>query len=369
MDVKSAYLHADINEEVYMRQPKGYELEGKVWRLRKSLYGLKQSGRNWQNLLHDYLIELNFKQSSADPCLYINRSGREVVILLVWVDDIILGCSSTSVFDDIKRKLSSNFKMKDLGKLSMFLGIKFHQRDECITMLQAHYLKNVLKVFDMQDCKPRSTPCELKMNLYLESNAPIQDSSKYRQMVGSLIYVMTCTRPDLAFAVTKLSQHLSSPESSEWATLKDAFQYVKKTVSHKLNFMKQKEEMRLIAHCDADWATSADRRSISGYVVSLSSSGPPISWKSKKQGSVALSTCEAEYVAMSTACQELIYHLISKLLPLKMSPAILMNNNQGALALIKNPVKHSKAKHIDIRYHFTRECFQNDQIVLDYVPY
>ena len=174
----------------------------------------------------------------------------------------------------------------------MFLGIKFHQRDESITMSQAHYLENVLKVFDMQDCKPRSTLCELNMNSYLESNAPIQDSRKYRQMVGSLIYAMTCTRPDLAFVVTKLSQHLSCPESSDWAMLKHAFQYVKKTVSHKLNFMKQKEEMRLIAHCDADWATSADRRSISGYVVSLSSCGPPISWKSKKQASVALSTCE-----------------------------------------------------------------------------
>ena len=188
-----------------MRQPKGYELEGKVWRLRKSLYGLKQSSRNWHNLLHDYLIELNFKQSSADTCLYINHSGREVVILLVWVDDIILGCSSTSVSDDIKRKLSSKFKMKDLGKLSIFLGIKFHQGDESITMSQAHYLENVLKVFDMQDCKPRSTICELNMNSYLESNAPIQDSRKYRQMIGSLIYAMTCTRPDLAFVVTKLS--------------------------------------------------------------------------------------------------------------------------------------------------------------------
>ena len=181
---------------------------------------------------------------------------------------------------------------------------------------------------------------------------------------------MTCTRHDLAFVVTKLSQHLSCPESSDWAMLKHAFQYVKKTVSYKLNFIKQEEEIRLIAYCDADWATSADRRSISGYVASLSSCGPPISWKSKKQASVALSTCEAEYVALSIACQELIYLscLISKLLPSKISPAILMNDNQGALALIKNPVKHSKAKHVDIRYHFTQECYQNDQIVLDYVP-
>ena len=189
-------------------------------------------------------------------------------------------------------------------------------------------------------------------------------------MVGSLIYAMTCTRPDLAFVVTKLSQHLSCPESADLAMLKHAFQYVKKTVSHKLNFVKQREEIRLVAYCDADWATSVDRRSVSGYVVSLSSSGPLISWKSKKQASVALSTCEAEYVALSIACQELIYlsRLISELLPTKLSTAILMNDNQGALALIKNPVKHSKAKHIDIRYHFTRECYQNNQVVLDYVP-
>ena len=147
--------------------------------------------------------------------------------------------------------------------------------------------------------------------------------------------------------------------------LKHAFQYVKKTVAHKLNFVKQREEIRLVAYCDADWATSVDRRSVSGYVVSLSSSGPPISWKSKKQASVALSTCEAEYVALSIACQELMYlsRLISELLPLKLSTAILMNDNQGALTLIKHPVKYSKAKHIDIRYPFTRGCYQNDQIV------
>ena len=210
----------------------------------------------------------------------------------------------------------------------------------------------------------------MNLNSYLESQNVTLDSRKYRQMVGSLIYAMTCTRPDLAFVVTKLSQHLSCPESADLAMLKHVFQYVKKTVSHKLSFIKQKEEIRLFAYCDADWATSADRRSISGYVVSLSNNGPPISWKSKKQASVALSTCEAEYVAMSIACQELIYlsRLINELLPSNMSPAILMNDNQGALALIKNPVKHSKAKHIDIRYHFTRECYQNDQVVIDYVP-
>ena len=169
MDVKSAYLHADIKEQVYMSPPKGYEVEGKVWRLKKSLYGLKQSGRNWHHLLHDYLVKLDFVQSSGDPCLYIKRNGDEVLILLVWVDDIILGSSSTRVLNDMKQKLALKFSMKDLGKLSMFLGIKFEQHDGCISMSQSHYLENVLKVFGMQDCKPRSTPCEINMNCYSQS--------------------------------------------------------------------------------------------------------------------------------------------------------------------------------------------------------
>ena len=371
LDVKSAYLHAPIDEDVYVTQPTGYEIGNKVWKLNKSLYGLKQSGRNWHKLLHEYLCELDFLQSTADPCLYFKRNGSEITILLVWVDDIIVAASSNSLMSDIKEKLSSKFKMKDLGILSTFLGIKFTQSGETITMSQSHYLENVLKTFGMYDCRPRSTPCEQNLSSYAESKNHNEENRKYRQMVGSLIYAMTCTRPDLAFVVTKLSQHLSCPDAADWAMLKHVFQYVKRTLSHKLMFRKSTTNLRINAFCDADWASSLkDRHSITGYYISLTDVGPPISWKSKKQTSVALSTCEAEYMSLSITCQEVIYltRLANELLPSHVQPAIIRNDNQGALSLVKNPVKHSKSKHIDIRYHFIRECYNDGQILLDYVP-
>ncbi|XP_066926784.1 uncharacterized protein [Clytia hemisphaerica] len=182
---------------------------------------------------------------------------------------------------------------------------------------------------------------------------------------------MTCTRPDLSFVVTKLSQHLSCPDPGDCAMIKHVFQYVKKTVDRKLTFRKSSTPLRVHAFSDADWATSVeDRRSVTGYSISLNPEGPAVSWKSKKQSSVALSTCEAEYMAISITCQETIYlnRLINELLQSKTQPIIVKNDNQGALALVKNPVKHTKAKHIDIRYHFIRECYDEGSILLDYVP-
>ena len=369
MDVKSAYLHAPIDQEIYVNQPAGYSTANKVWKLNKSLYGLKQSGRNWHQTLHDYLMKLGFNKSTADPCIFFKRDGNDVTILLVWVDDIIVATSTINLMSDIKSKLSSKFSMKDLGSLSSFLGIKFVQSDGGITMSQEHYLENVLKSFGMDNCKPRSTPCEQNLKSYEEAKVENKDISEYRRMVGTLIYSMTCTRPDLAFTVTKLSQHLSCPTSADWAMLKHVFRYIKHTVAYKLTFTKS-TNLRINAFCDADWASSLqDRHSISGYVISLSESGPPISWKSKKQSSVALSTCEAEYMALSITCQETVYltRLLNELLPSKLQPAIIKNDNQGALALVKNPVKHIKSKHIDIRYHYVRECFNDNKITLDYV--
>ena len=369
MDVKSAYLHAPIDEEIYVNQPAGYVTPNKVWRLNKSLYGLKQSGRNWHQTLNSYLKEQGFDQSTADPCVFIKHESNDVTILLVWVDDIIIATNTTDLMSDIKSKLSLKFRMKDLGELSSFLGIKFQQSKEKVTMSQEHYLRNVLKSFGMEDCKPRSTPCEPNLKSYEESNAEIKDITDYRRMVGTLIYAMTCTRPDLAYTVTKLSQHLSCPTSADWAMLKHVFRYIKQSVAYKLTFTKS-SNLKINAFCDADWASSLqDRHSISGYVISLNENGPPISWKSKKQSSVALSTCEAEYMALSLTCQEAVYltRLLNELLPTNLPPVIIKNDNQGALALVKNPVKHTKSKHIDIRYHYVRECYNENKINLDYV--
>ena len=347
MDVKGGYLQAPIECEVYVQQPPGYQESPNahlVWKLKKSLYGLKQNGRNWHNVLHQYLQDMDFEQSSADPCVFIKHIENDVIILLVWVDDIIIASSFKELMDDFKQKLSNRFNMKDLGELSTFLAIEFKRTNESITMSQSCYLKDVLSRFGFDQCKPRTTPCEANPNSYHtndESVAPNESEIKiYRQMVRSLVYAMTCTRPDLSYCITKLSRHLSKPEPSDWIMLKHVFRYISNTVNYKLTFCKTKGNFRLFANCDADWGSLLnDRRSISGYCLSLKG-GPPISWKSKKQASVALSTCEAEYMSLSITCQEAMYlaRLLTELRRQQFAPTVMKSDNQGAIALIKNPV-------------------------------
>lgn len=329
-----------------------------------------QSDRNWHNYLNDFLLDLCFVQSDADPCVYVKNDKEGIVIILVWVDDIIIASNSISFMESIKEKLKENFRMKDLGELSTFLGIQFERNNDVIKMNQSYYLKNVLRKFGMEGCKPRSTPCEINLSSY-ETDAPADeiDEKKYREMIGSLVYAMVCTRPDLCYVVTKLSQHLSKPNNSDWVILKHVLQYIKGTIDYGLTF--RKSELNLFAFCDADWASSLDdRRSISGYCFMLSENGPVVSWKSKKQASVALSTCEAEYMALSATCQEVSYlcRLLKDIVKREFEPVNIKMDNQGAIALCKNPVYHMKSKHIDIRYHFVRDYYQSKKIILEYVP-
>ena len=372
MDVKTAFLHAPIEEEIYVNAPEGYKPTNPalVWKLQKSLYGLKQSGRNWNTTFHDHLKDNGFAQSTADPCLFTKFVENSVIYLLVWVDDIVLASNDPTLMTDTKSHLSRTFKMTDLGVLAHFLGIDFRRINGQIFMSQEEYILKILTKFGMSDCKPRATPCEQNPNAYeKEGDEPI-DQTSYRQMVGSLIYAMVCTRPDLSYVVTKLSQKLSCPTAADLMMLKHVFRYLKKTSDYCLIYSKSTTDLQIFAYCDADWAASKDRRSISGYCISLNPNGPLVSWKSKRQNSIALSTCEAEYVAMSIACQEVIYmkeSLLVDIFGVKVD-CLMSCDNQGAIALSKNPVKHSKAKHIDIRYHFVRECHEKGLLDLKYVP-
>ena len=274
LDVKTAFLYAPIDCEIYMDQPKGFEKVGEsgeklVWKLRKSLYGLKQSGRNWNSLLHKLFEENQFQQSDSDPCLY-NKVDPNVFVL-VWVDDILVATKACDLMETVKDLLKNKFKMKDLGPVSWFLGVQFSQSVNGIEMTQSHYLQGVLKKFGMDQCKPRYTPCELKPSTEPTNtdNNMEEDNRRYREIVGSLVYAMTTTRPDLSWVVTKLSQHLVSPDHSDWIMLKHVLQYVKGTIDYKLHFQKS-DALYLHGYSDADWGSSEDRKSTSGYYFSLS---------------------------------------------------------------------------------------------------
>ena len=374
MDVKTAYLNAPIDCEIYIQQPKGFEVTtggGKnlACKLNKSLYGLKQSGRNWNTMLHRHLIENKFVQNPVEPCLYLRQEEGRFTLILIWVDDLIIGSNEDNHISEVKGMLASKFKMKDLGKLSYFLGMEFEQGEGYVKVNQRRYLEKLLERFEMTNCKPRRTPSELKLDF--DDNEPV-NSSKYREVIGSLIYAMTCTRPDLSYIVTRLSQYLEKPCKSHWVGAKQVLRYLKGTLDYGLVYRKCSEGLKLVGYSDADWASnSEDRRSVSGYCFGLSRGGGLISWKSRKQPTVSLSSCEAEYVALASAVQEMLFlkQLIKGVNLFKGNePIVLFEDNQSAIALAKNPVKHQRVKHIDIKYHFIREVVKSGSVVLEYCP-
>ncbi|KAL2087987.1 hypothetical protein ACEWY4_016815 [Coilia grayii] len=254
--------------------------------------------------------------------------------------------------------LAEKFHMKDLGRLKSFLGITFDQCDGGVTVSQQSYVCKLLERFNMQDCKPRSTPCEPKL-IYTDGDEKLSDPRKYREVVGSLIYLTSCTRPDMSYVVSKLSQYFSEPTEQQWTTVKHVLKYLKGT-DEMLCYRKCVEVLRLAAYSYADWAGDAnDRRSTSGYCVSLCKNGPLISWKTKKQPAVVLSACEAEYMALAV---EVKSTRTSKICRCR------VKNKQGTIALAKNPVNRQRCKHIDIKYHFVRSTVNNDEVFLEYCP-
>lgn len=322
-------------------------------------------------MLHSYLLTENFKQSLADNCVYTKITEKSKVIVIVWVDDIIIASDSEEKLESVKEFLSRKFKMKDLNEISWFLGIEFKHENGCITMNQAKYIMKLLERFQMTDCKPKATPCNSDVvKLKDEDSTYMEDPRLYREIVGSLIYIMTGTRPDLCYVVTKLSQHMSKPTKAHLILAKNALKYLKGTLKYGLKFEKANENLNLIGYCDLDWGGSEDRKSLSGYNFQLGHGGSLISWKSKRQQCVALSTCEAEYIALSHAIQEakFLKQLLSDMKGGCEIYTLLNVDNQGAIALAKNPVYHQRSKHIDIKYHFIRSEVQKGSVELKYVP-
>lgn len=378
MDVKTAYLHAPIEEEIYMDQPEGFEQtesgENLVYKLKKSLYGLKQSGRNWYKLLNDYLEQNDFERNLSDHCVYRKDIDHETLLVIIWVDDLIIAASNNNLLNTFKETMRSKFNMKDLGKISSFLGIQFIQKEAEIRMNQKRYIQRMLERFGMSDCKPRSTPCELKTDTTTcggsDANETV-NSREYREIVGSLIYAMTCTRPDISWVVSRLSQTLAQPTREDLVTAKQVLRYLKGTNDFELIFKKSSEDLDLIAYSDSDWASSVkDRRSTTGYCFALTKEGPVISWKTKKQPTVALSTCEAEYIGLATTTQESMYltQLLNGMDRKRYTCTKLFGDNQGAIALSKNPVNRQRSKHIDVKYHFIREAVNEGKIRIEHCP-
>ena len=259
--------------------------------------------------------------------------------------------------------------MKDLGQISRFPGVDFIIEPNKIQMNQRAYAEKLLEKFDMIDCKPRSTPCEQKLTFSQEAKA--FDPTKYREAIGSLVYLSTCTRSDISWIVNKLSQYNQSPTIEQWNAVKHVFRYLKSTLDFCLSFRKCESGLRLTGYTDADWGSSDDRKSTSGHCFSLNEEGQVIAWKSKKQPTVDLSTCEAEYTAMTPAIQEAQYllQLLNEMdYPKKREQATVYSDNQSAICIEKNSITSQRVKHIDIKYHYIRDKINDGTIQLNYVP-
>ena len=368
-DGRKIFLNGFLNEEVYVDQPPGFVKKGeehKVNKLKKALYGLKQSPRAWYSRVSSYLEKHGFYKCPYEHTLYIktNSEGNFMAVSL-YVDDLIFTGNNLRMLNDFKRIMMREFKMTDLGELHHFLGIEVHRSKEGIFISQESYAKKVLKRFKMENANPVSTPCTTGLKLSKEGEGRLINSTIYRSLIGNLMY-LTSTRPDIVYAVSLLSRFMEKPYSNHWEAAKRILRYVKGTIDYGI-FYQANIPVNLIGYTDSDLAGSIDdSRSTSGYVFHIGTGA--ISWSSKKQQVVALSTTEAEYIAASYAGCQLIWlrGILDSLKERQNRATTLYCDNRSAILVAKDPVLHGRTKHIRIRYHFLRELVSEGDVNVEY---
>ena len=374
MDIKTAFLNGVLEEEIYMEQPEGCIAPGTenlVCRMKKSLYGLKQAPRAWNQRLDASLQRFGFKKCSSDHCMYTwNGTGNTgMVYLLVYVDDLIIATKDLETLQTVKQHLKDQFDVTDMGELKFFLGIQItrNRTERTLQLHQHHHTIRLLNAFGMQDSKPVSTPMEPGLQLVRSTSEPDEQlRTQYQSAVGGLLFIMLATRPDIAAAVGIVSQYMSNPTEQHWSAVKRIFRYLRGSATLGIQLGSSKTPQKLQCYSDSDWARCLDtRRSTTGYLTLL---GGPISWQSKKQPTVALSSTEAEYLALGEAVKEVfsMKTLLGELGEAQEGPVDVLEDNQGCIALAKNPVSHARSKHIDIRHHFIRDAVEEGVINLVY---
>ncbi|KMQ86248.1 retrovirus-related pol polyprotein from transposon tnt 1-94 [Lasius niger] len=394
-DVATAYLNGELDEEVHMEVPDRMEeilehivrtegnknqvaikatamLNGlatgdKVCLMNKALYGLKQAGRAWNKRLDRELRALGAKPTNRDPCVYV-RHRKEILIIIIYVDDMLVMCRDPEEITRFGREMANLFEVKDLGDLKRCLGMDFSRSDEGIFVNQRTYIKDILLRFRMSDCNAVSTPLDIGMKLVRGAVWSTDDGEKppYRELVGCLLYLSLATRPDIAHAASALNQFNDCFNETHWGAAKRILRYLKGTSDQGILYSHRNDS--LAGYVDANWGRSTDdRRSFTGYAFIMN--GGTVAWDSRKQRTVALSTTEAEYMALSEAAKEAV-HLQCFLLELgaiDAGPVKLFNDNVSAQRLAINPVFHARTKHIDIRHQFVREVVESGQVVLGHV--
>ena len=382
LDVETAFLNGKIDEEIYMRAPKGFEKLGldlgSLWRLHGSLYGLKQAPLIWNKLLDNVLKSFGWRRLSSDWCIYIWRDSKgHLMILAVHVDDMLLAGNNRELMEEAKVWLAKNFKIKDMGSLKLVIGLEVIRNEEqgTIAISQGHFIDELTVRYRQESAPISPTPLSSGFE-FTGEDSPSTEADKeemasipYRSLVGALMYIMIGTCPDISFAVGCLSRYLINPGKRHWDQALRVLNYLRATRNLVISYSRNSSNgLTLRGFSDSDWAGDKDgSRSTSGYVWMLS--GGPISWKSRLQPIVALSSTEAEYITVTAAAQEGIWlrRVMGELGFEQVGATDLAVDNEGAIALSENPQAHPRTKHIRLRYHFIRQYVQEGVIKPYYV--
>ncbi|KAM1401398.1 hypothetical protein ACFX1X_028606 [Malus domestica] len=362
MDVKNAFLQGELQEEVYMQPPPGFDgIKGNmVCKLHKAIYGLKQSPRAWYAKLSSVLEKAGFLRSNADSSLFVKTGTSGKLVVLIYVDDLIITGDNVAEIEALKVSLCQTVAIKDLGKLKYFLGIEMATSSKGLFLHQRKYVLDLLQEAKMLDCKPAITPVDSKLRLNTDGEA-MHNVSYYQQLVGKLIY-LTITRPDITYAVSLVSQFMHSPTVDHLNMVKRVLRYLRGSIGQGI-IMRNNNSTAISGYTDADWAGNAlDRKSTTGYCTFVG--GNLVTWKSKKQHVIARSSAEDEYRAMAATACELIWlkGLLSDLGFTSTTPMSLMCDNQAAIHIAANPVFHERTKHIEVDCHFVRAQVQTQVI-------
>jgi hypothetical protein len=368
MDVKSAFLNGFLQEEVFVEQPKGFvdaHHPNHVYRLKKALYGLKQAPRGWYERLTQFLVNNDYIRGSVDKTLFIKKDNDELFIAQIYVDDIVFGSTNNIKVQQFVDVMSHEFEMSLVGELSYFLGLQIRQMNDGIFITQAKYAKNLVKRFGLEKAKHCDTPMSTTLKLSKDASGKSVEQTLYRAMIGSLLY-LTASRPDISFSVGVCARYQSDPKESHLSSVKRIIRYVNETSNYGIWYSFDTNDS-LVGFSDADWAGNCDdRKSTSGGCFFLGNN--LVSWFCKKQNSISLSMVEAEYIAAGSGCTQLLW--MKQMLVdygFNQGTLTLFCDNMSAINISKNPIQHSKTKHIDIRHYFIRELVENKCIVLEHV--
>lgn len=373
LDVKSAYLHGQLQEEIYMQQPKGFTVRGKehlVCRLHRCLYGLKQGAKVWNDTISAILGELGFEQGRSDACLFTKKlESGELVYVLIYVDDMIVASVSEAEVDKVEKLLKKRISLSSLGEVSHFLGIRVTKdKDGFYALDQQTYVAKVASRFKLDKAKGSKVPMDVGYYRSREGSKLLSSNSDYRSLVGALLYVAVNTRPDVAACVSILSRKISEPSEVDWTELKRVVRYLLLTSDYKLRLsVNRQERMVLLGYSDADWGGDpTDRKSVTGYVFQLNQSS--ICWASRKQTAISLSSMEAEYVALSEACKELVWlrRLLEEIGVKQNGPTTVYEDNTSCIEFVGVDRQSRRSKHIDTRIFYARNLCEQGVVSVQY---